>query len=158
MTNLTTAKLKHLLDEATPGPWEVGDTNSDVITDQNGDGVLWNADQAVGWSRRDEDVSLAALAPELAEEVIRLRAQPELPVLSSDCASIEVPTRRTLIMDDADCPTLYEDEDSILVGIVNGEVEFSLGIHDEISVILPADNARNLAAALLAAAQHAEAE
>lgn len=75
MTNLTTAKLKQLLDEATPGPWEVEDTNSDVITDQNGDGVLWNADQAVGWSRRDEDVSLAALAPELAEEVIRLRGE-----------------------------------------------------------------------------------
>lgn len=75
MTDLTTAKLKQLLDEATPGPWEVGDTNSDVITDQNGDGVLWNADQAVDWSRRDEDVSLAALAPELAQEVIRLRGE-----------------------------------------------------------------------------------
>lgn len=77
MTDLTTTYLKRLLDQSTPGPWEVGDTNSDVITDQNGDGVLWNADQAVGWSRRDEDVSLAALAPELAEEVIRLRGHIE---------------------------------------------------------------------------------
>lgn len=77
MTNLTTAKLKQLLDEATPGPWEVGDTNSDVITDRNGNGVLWNADQAVGWNQRDEDVSLAALAPELAEEVIRQRGHIE---------------------------------------------------------------------------------
>lgn len=75
MTDLTTTYLKRLLDQSTPGPWEVGDTDSDVITDQNGDGVLWNADQAVGWSRRDEDVSLAALAPELAEEVIRLRGE-----------------------------------------------------------------------------------
>lgn len=75
MTDLTTTYLKRLLDQSTPGPWEVGDTNSDVITDQNGDGVLWNADQAVGWSRRDEDVSLAALAPELAQEVIRLRGE-----------------------------------------------------------------------------------
>lgn len=80
----------------------------------------------------------------------------DLPTLSSDYASIEVPTRRTLIMDDADCPTLYENRDSILVGTVNSEVEFSLGMHDEISVTLPADKARNLAYALLAAAQYAE--
>ncbi|MDK4337688.1 hypothetical protein [Corynebacterium accolens] len=77
MSDLTTTHLKHLLDQATQGPWEVEDTNSDAITDQNGDGVLWNADQAVGWSRRDEDVSLAALAPELAQEVIRLRGHIE---------------------------------------------------------------------------------
>lgn len=81
---------------------------------------------------------------------------PDLPVLSSDYDSLEVPTRRTLIMDDADCPTLYENEDSILVGTVNGEVEFSLGVHDEVSVTLPVDKARSLAAALLAAANHAE--
>lgn len=73
MTDITTANLQRLLGQATPGPWEVGDTNSDVITDQNGDGVLWNTDQAAGWSHRDEDVSLAARAPELAQEVIRLR-------------------------------------------------------------------------------------
>ncbi|MDK4247790.1 hypothetical protein QPX34_07090 [Corynebacterium accolens] len=75
MTDLTITQLQQLLDQATQGPWEVEDTNSDAITDQNGDGVLWNADQAVGWSRRDEDVSLAALAPELAEEVIRQRGE-----------------------------------------------------------------------------------
>ena len=75
MTDLTTTYLKRLLDQSTPGPWEVGDTDSDVITDQNGDGVLWNADQAVGWSHRDEDVSLAALAPELAQEVLRQRGE-----------------------------------------------------------------------------------
>lgn len=81
---------------------------------------------------------------------------PELPALSSDYASIEVPTRRTLIMNDDDCPILYENEDSILVGTVNGEVNFSLGVHDEISVTLPADKARNLAHALLAAANNQE--
>lgn len=75
MTDLTTTNLKQLLDQSTTGPWKVGDTNSDVITDRNGDGVLWNADQAVGWSRRDEDVSLAALAPELAQEVLRMRLE-----------------------------------------------------------------------------------
>lgn len=80
---------------------------------------------------------------------------PDLPTLSSDYASIEVPTRRTLIMNDDDCPTLYENEDSILVGTVNGEVNFSLGVHDEVSVTLPADKAESFALAVLAAAQYA---
>ena len=80
---------------------------------------------------------------------------PDLPNLGSDYASIEVPTRRTLIMDDDDCPTLYENEDSILVGTVNGEVNFSLGMHDEVSVTLPADKAESFALAVLAAAQYA---
>ncbi|OFQ48121.1 hypothetical protein [Corynebacterium sp. HMSC076D02] len=80
---------------------------------------------------------------------------PDLPLLSSDYASIEVPTRRTLIMNDDDCPTLYENEDSILVGTVNGEVNFSLGVHDEVSVTLPVDKAVNFSIAVLAAAQYA---
>ena len=80
---------------------------------------------------------------------------PDLPPLSSDYASIEVPTRRTLIMNDDDCPTLYENEDSILVGTVNGEVNFSLGVHDEVSVTLPVDKAVNFSIAVLAATQYA---
>lgn len=70
MTDLTTMHLKCLLEKATLGPWEAKD--SDCITSQNGE-VLWNADQAVDWNRNDHDVNLAAAAPELAQEVIRLR-------------------------------------------------------------------------------------
>lgn len=70
MTDLTTTRLQHLLDRATPGPWEARDP--DCITSQNGE-VLWNADQAVDWNRNDHDVHLAALAPQLAQEVINLR-------------------------------------------------------------------------------------
>ena len=70
MTNLTTTNLQHLLDQATPGPWEAKD--SDCITSQGGE-VLWNTDQAVDWNRNDHDVNLAALAPQLAQEVINLR-------------------------------------------------------------------------------------
>lgn len=70
MTDLTTAHLECLLEKATPGPWKAKD--SDCITSQNGE-VLWNADQAVDWNRNDQDVKLAALAPQLAQEVIRLR-------------------------------------------------------------------------------------
>lgn len=72
MTDLTTAHLECLLEKATPGPWKAKD--SDCITSQNGE-VLWNADQAVDWNRNDQDVKLAALAPQLAQEVIRLRGE-----------------------------------------------------------------------------------
>ncbi|AMO89709.1 hypothetical protein WM42_2007 [Corynebacterium simulans] len=99
------------------------------------------------------DDSPARIAKHLADYGL---LAPDLPTLSSDYASIEVPTRRTLIMDDADCPTLYENEDSILVGTVNGEVNFSLGVHDEVSVTLPADKAESFALAVLAAAQYAK--
>lgn len=74
MTDLTTTHLKHLLDQATPGPWKAKD--SDCITSEHGE-VLWNADQAVDWSRNDHDVNLAAAAPQLAQEVIRLRGHIE---------------------------------------------------------------------------------
>lgn len=70
MTDLTTTHLQHLLDQATTGPWEAKD--SDCITSEHGE-VLWNADQAVDWSRNDHDVNLAAAAPQLAQEVINLR-------------------------------------------------------------------------------------
>lgn len=72
MTDLTTMHLKCLLEQATPGPWETRD--SDCITSQHGE-VLWNADQAVDWNRNDQDVNLAAHAPRLAQEVIRLRGE-----------------------------------------------------------------------------------
>lgn len=70
MTDLTTTHLKCLLEKVTPGPWEARD--SDCITSQGGE-VLWNTDQAVDWNRNDQDVHLAALAPQLAQEVISLR-------------------------------------------------------------------------------------
>lgn len=70
MNNLTTTHLKCLLKKATPGPWETKDP--DCITSQSGE-VLWNADQAVDWSRNDHDVNLAAAAPELARELLILR-------------------------------------------------------------------------------------
>ena len=72
MTDLTTMHLKCLLDQATPGPWEAKD--SDCITSEHGE-VLWNADQAVDWNRNDHDVNLAAAAPQLARELIRLHGE-----------------------------------------------------------------------------------
>lgn len=110
------------------------------------------------WTQEGYELNSAVGSPHaIAERLAKAGLlAPDLPTLNSDYASIEVPTRRTLIMDDDDCPTLYENEDSILVGTVNGEVNFSLGAHDEVSVTLPADKADSFALAVLAAAKHAE--
>ena len=37
--------------------------------------MLWNTDQAADWNRNDHDVNLAAHAPELAGEVLRMRKE-----------------------------------------------------------------------------------
>lgn len=76
MTDLSTANLKRLLAEATPGPWEAEEgIYPEYITDSSGCRVLWNNSEKLFWSNEDEDVHLAAAAPELAQEVIRLREQ-----------------------------------------------------------------------------------
>lgn len=72
MTDLTTHHLKHLLEQATPGPWETEGKYSDAITSDSGL-VMWNADQAVEWCDKEESVKLAALTPEITEKLIRLR-------------------------------------------------------------------------------------
>lgn len=78
MTDLTTTHLKCLLDQATPGPWEYEGPQFQEITTLDQDGL----EQAVisldrytekETCNRPEDMHLAAHAPELAEEVIRLR-------------------------------------------------------------------------------------
>ena len=75
MTDLTTMHLKCLLEQATPGPWEAeGDAYPDYITSKHGK-VLWNTDLAFDWNQEEKDVYLAAAAPQLAQEVIRLRGE-----------------------------------------------------------------------------------
>ena len=75
MTDLTTTHLKCLLEQSTPGPWEAeGDYYPDYITSKHGK-VLWNTDLAFDWNQEEQDVYLAALAPQLAEEVIRMRKE-----------------------------------------------------------------------------------
>lgn len=77
MTDITTTHLKHLLDQATPGPWEYdpGDGPDDRYI---GDSTTWGMcigveENGAGSSCSDDDLTLAALAPELAREVIHLR-------------------------------------------------------------------------------------
>lgn len=77
VTDLTTTHLKFLLEQATPGPWEYdpGEQEDErcII-----DAETWNmcidpTPNGEGSSCSDYDLELAAHAPELAQEVIRLR-------------------------------------------------------------------------------------
>lgn len=79
MTDLSTMHLKCLLEQATPGPWEYdpgeqGDERCIV------DAETWNmcinpTSNGEGSSCSDAELYLAALAPELAQEVINLRGE-----------------------------------------------------------------------------------
>ena len=77
MTNLITTRIKCLLEKATPGPWEYdpGEAPDErCIVDVE----TWNmcinpTPNGEGSSCSDYDLELAAHAPELAQEVIRLR-------------------------------------------------------------------------------------
>lgn len=80
MSNLTTAQLQRLLDQATPGPWEYEGPQFQEITTLDQDGL----EQAVisldrytekETCNRPDDFTLAAHAPELAQEVLRMRQE-----------------------------------------------------------------------------------
>ena len=66
MTDLSTANLKRLLDEATPGPWDARRDYSETYH-------LFDAEDEYLGIMHDQDAHLTALAPELAQEVIRMR-------------------------------------------------------------------------------------
>ena len=71
MTDLSTANLKRLLDEATPGPWKHDDEVGEILGayyEKNGIGYI----PSVGYAD-DYNADLIAIAPELAEEVLRMR-------------------------------------------------------------------------------------
>lgn len=76
----TTADWRALLDGATPGPWDAVN-EYDCIVSMNphtvGENVMWNSDRALGWVTNENDVPLAASAPEAVAEVIRLRKELE---------------------------------------------------------------------------------
>jgi len=85
MTDLTTVQLQRLLDQATPGPWEYkledGYIMGDLVEILNG--WIQTADGktvlGTGLEINDEqelrNLALAAAAPQLAQEVIRLRGE-----------------------------------------------------------------------------------
>lgn len=78
MPDLTTMHLKCLLEKATPGPWEYEGPQFQEITTLD----YYGLEQAVisldrytekETCNRPADMNLAAAAPQLAQEVIRLR-------------------------------------------------------------------------------------
>ena len=77
MTDLTTMHLKCLLEQSSPGPWEYdpGDSRDGrYIGDSDTWGMCIGVEaNGAGSSCSDHDLNLAAAAPELAQEVIRLR-------------------------------------------------------------------------------------
>ena len=80
MTDLTTSKLQRLLDGSSPGPWTVkndDDWNETTVANECGHAMTWG-DQVrfnMEAGNPDADPRLAALAPQLAQEVIRLRKE-----------------------------------------------------------------------------------
>ena len=68
MTDLSTANLKHLLAEATPGPWEARRDYSETYH-------LFDAEDEYLGIMHDQDAHLTALAPPLAQEVLRMREE-----------------------------------------------------------------------------------
>lgn len=82
MTDLSTANLKRLLDQAAPGPWgargnyKEGDPRPDTSCQ------IFSADEKYLGIVHRPHVDLAAAAPALAQEVLRLRKG--LKAISSD--------------------------------------------------------------------------
>lgn len=77
MTDLTTTHLKHLLDKATPGPWEYDPGQQEdercIIDTETWNMCINPEPNGAGSSCSDHDLNLAAAAPQLAQEVINLR-------------------------------------------------------------------------------------
>ena len=79
MTDLTTTHLQHLLDHATPGPWEYipGEAIDERCIGNPGSMTMCIGVEAngAGSACSDADLNLAAAAPQLAEELIHLRGE-----------------------------------------------------------------------------------
>nr|DAQ14470.1 MAG TPA: hypothetical protein [Caudoviricetes sp.] len=79
---------------------------------------------------------------------------PDLPTLRHDYDNIEAPVRYSLINIGYDSERY--DDDSALVGVWAGYVEFSLGGYNDVSSYMSTEQARQFALALLAAANYQE--
>ena len=113
MTDLTTTNLKHLLDQATPGPWKFDEKqewehvagpeyppmlvyNEHIVEDSDGKQLFGNFNDTV-LEDHPGNLQLAAAAPQLAQEVIRLRTGleqiREMCLLERDAAFQDSPMR-----------------------------------------------------------------
>lgn len=81
MTDLSTTNLKRLLDEATPGPWRISRT-------EGISGLGFAEDFYQDDPRKKANVTLAALGPDLAQEVIALRSK----LAAQEAAVLDLPS------------------------------------------------------------------
>ena len=94
---MTTDEIKCLLDEATPGPWVIG-TDDDGTAVETDDGAMfvvtntWSIARINGYAGPSDatpaNARLIAAAPDLAVEVLRLRATLSA-ITATDCYSRE---------------------------------------------------------------------
>lgn len=75
MTDLSTANLKRLLDEATPGPWEARANYTDGDPRPDTSCQIFSADEKYLGIVHSPHADLAAAAPEIAQETLRLRKE-----------------------------------------------------------------------------------
>nr|WLJ25579.1 MAG: hypothetical protein [Actinobacteria phage HS02] len=75
MTDLTTTHLQHLLDRTSPGPWETIEAYPDGTPRSDMSRQIRSADGEYLGIMYELDVRLAAAAPTLAQELIRLRGE-----------------------------------------------------------------------------------
>ena len=79
-------RARDALNKANKGPWHtleeacqvdgIETTSPEmIVSEEDPVHVMWNTDGAVEWAHNPDDVRLAALAPELAAEVVRLHEQ-----------------------------------------------------------------------------------
>lgn len=73
MTDLSTSNLKRLLDETTPGPWEAWGYYMDGEPRPDDSHQIRSADGEYLGIMYASDAILTAAAPQLAQEVIRMR-------------------------------------------------------------------------------------
>lgn len=75
MPDLTTTNLQHLLDQSTPGPWTVIETYPDGAPRPDTSRQIGSTDGEYLGIMHGQDAHLAAAAPQLAQEVLRMRKE-----------------------------------------------------------------------------------
>ena len=114
MTNLTTTQLQRLLDQATPGPWVRAWDNQHVLFNPDTDTVVH-----VEFYDDARNTELIAAAPDLAQEVLRLRTGVEqlleMCLRERDAAFQDTPVRAGAVVAFGVCAekltNLLEEED-----------------------------------------------
>lgn len=86
MTDLSTTHLQRLLDEATPGPWEALATYDDGAPRPDTTREMRAAGEYLGIMHAP-NAELAALSPDLAQEVIALRSK----LAAQEAAVLDLP-------------------------------------------------------------------